>query len=57
MVSHESWIVITSGPSGTGNGQLVFSVESNQPTTPRTGTLTIPGRTFTVTQAASASSP
>jgi glucose/arabinose dehydrogenase len=57
MVSHESWIIITSGPSGTGNGQVVFSVASNQATTPRTGTLTIPGRTFTVTQAAGASSP
>ena len=57
MVSHDSWITITSGPSGTGNGQVVFSVAPNQTTTPRTGTLTIPGRTFTVTQAAGASSP
>ena len=52
-----AWITITSGPSGTGNGQVVFSVAPNQATTPRTGTLTIPGRTFTVTQAAGASSP
>ena len=57
VVSHDSWITITSGPSGTGNGQVVFSVAPNQTTTPRTGTLTIPGRTFTVTQAAGASSP
>lgn len=52
-----SWIVITSGQSGTGNGQFVFSVESNPATTPRTGILTIQGRTFTVTQAAGAPSP
>jgi len=57
MVSHDSWITITSSPSGTGNGQVVFSVAPNQATNPRTGTLTIPGRTFTVTQAAGASSP
>ena len=57
MVSPDSWITITSAPSGTGNGQVVFSVAPNQATTPRTGTLTIPGRTFTVTQAAGASSP
>jgi hypothetical protein len=57
MVSHDLWITITSSPSGTGNGQVVFSVAPNQATTPRTGTLTIPGRTFTVTQAAGASSP
>jgi hypothetical protein len=57
MVSHDSWITITSSPSGTGNGQVVFSVAPNQAAAPRTGTLTIPGRTFTVTQAAGASPP
>jgi hypothetical protein len=57
MISHASWITITSGPSGSGNGQVVFSVAANQAATPRTGTLTIPGRTFTVTQAAGAPSP
>ena len=36
-------------------GRLLGSAEPA--TTPRTGTLTIPGRTFTVTQAAGASSP
>ena len=57
MASHDSWITVTSGQSGTGNGQVVFSVASNTAATPRTGTITIPGRTFTVTQFAGASSP
>jgi BACON domain-containing protein/all-beta uncharacterized protein len=57
VVSHEPWITVTSGQSGTGNGQIVFSVASNPTGAPRTGTLTIPGRTFTVSQAAGAPSP
>ena len=58
VVSHASWITITSAQSGTGNGQVLFSVSPNQAgAAPRTGTLTVPGRTFTVTQAAGASSP
>ena len=56
--SDAPWITITSGQSGIGNGQIVFSVSSNQASaTSRTGTLTIPGRTYTVTQAAGAPSP
>ena len=58
VISDAPWITITSGQSGIGNGQIVFSVSSNQASaTPRTGTLKIPGRTFTVTQAAGAPSP
>ena len=48
--SNDDWITITSGSSGTGNGQVVFRVAAN-PGRARTGTLTIAGRTFTVNQA------
>jgi len=50
--SHDPWITVTSGAARTGNGQVVFRVTSNHETTAtRVGTLTIAGRTFTVTQA------
>jgi hypothetical protein len=50
--SNDSWITLTSSPSGHGNGQVGFSVAPNFASTdPRRGTLTIAGRTFTVTQA------
>src|SRR6185295_17186005 len=45
-----SWITITSGSSGTGNGTVQFAVAST--TGPaRSATLIIAGRTFTVSQA------
>jgi hypothetical protein len=50
-VSNASFITITSGASGTGNGTVGYSVAANVATTSRTGTLTIAGQTFTVTQA------
>ena len=46
-----TWLTVTSGSSGTGNGTVGFAVSANLTTTPRTGTLTIAGQTFTVTQA------
>jgi len=48
--SNVGWIIITSGGSGSGNGAVSFSVAPN-PGGPRTGTLSVAGRTFTVTQA------
>jgi hypothetical protein len=51
-VSNASFITVTSGASGTGNGATGFSIQANPTTSSRTGTLTIAGRTFTVTQAA-----
>ncbi|HJW87015.1 MAG TPA: BACON domain-containing carbohydrate-binding protein [Candidatus Brocadiaceae bacterium] len=45
-----TWITVTSGSSGTGNGTVVYSVSANTGTSPRTGTMTIAGQTFTVTQ-------
>jgi glucose/arabinose dehydrogenase len=48
-VSNASWITITGGSSGLGNGTVSYSVAAN--TGPqRTGTMTIAGKTFTVTQ-------
>ena len=44
-----SWITTTS--SGTGNGTATFTVAANAGAKSRTGTLTIAGRTHTVTQA------
>lgn len=52
--SHASWITVTSGAAGAGGGSVGFSVAANTSTTNRTGTLTIAGATFTVTQGAAA---
>lgn len=49
--SNAGWITIVSGKSGTGNGTVTYSVSMNTSFTSRTGTLTIGGQTFTVTQA------
>jgi uncharacterized protein (TIGR03437 family) len=50
-VSNAAFISITGGASGTGSGPVNFTVAANPGTTTRTGTLTIAGQTFTVTQA------
>jgi Zn-dependent metalloprotease len=50
-VSNAAFITITAGASGTGSGTVSYSVASNASTASRTGTLTIAGQTFTVTQA------
>ena len=49
--SNDAWITITSGASGSGNGSVGYSMAANSEASPRTGTLTIAGQTFTVTQA------
>jgi len=49
-VSNDSFITITAGSSGTGNGTVSYTVAPN--TTARTGTMTIAGETYSVTQAA-----
>jgi uncharacterized protein (TIGR03437 family) len=48
--SGASWITTTSGSSGSGNGTVNYSVAANTGTASRTGTLTIRGNTFTLTQ-------
>ncbi len=55
--SNFSWVHITSGASGTGNGTVQYSVDANGSDADRTGTFTVAGQTFTVNQAAAACSP
>ncbi len=50
--SDASWITITSGSGGNGNGTVNYSVSSYSGTSQRTGTMTIAGQPFTVTQGA-----
>jgi hypothetical protein len=51
-VSNDPWIVIEQGGSGDGPGTVTLEIESNSGAA-RTGTATIAGDTYTVTQAAS----
>ncbi len=51
-VSNVNWITITSGASGTGSGAVGYSVQANNTGQQRTGTITVAGRTVTITQAA-----
>jgi hypothetical protein len=48
--SNNSWIHVTGGSSGNGPGTVSYSVDANSGGA-RTGTVTIAGRTFTVSQA------
>jgi uncharacterized protein (TIGR03437 family) len=52
--SNASWITITSGSSGNGSGTVGYSVTANTNTSSRTGTLTIAGQTFTISQSGAA---
>jgi hypothetical protein len=47
--SNDSWITVTSGTIGNGNGTVGFTVLANQSNV-RNGTLTIAGQTLTVQQ-------
>ena len=49
--SNTNWIRVTSGGNSSGSGQISYTVTRNSRPTARTGTLTIGGWTFTVTQA------
>ncbi len=49
--SGASWITITSGSSGTGSGNVGFSIAANSLGSARSGTLTVAGQTYFVTQA------
>ncbi|MGH9443344.1 MAG: BACON domain-containing protein [Thermoanaerobaculia bacterium] len=55
--SNSSWIEITSGSSGTGIGTLGYFVAANGDGIQRTGTMTVAGQAFTVTQAGASASP
>jgi hypothetical protein len=56
-----SWITITAGASGIGNGTVpgtvLYSVDANDTSSDRTGSMTIAGLTFEVTQAYVSISP
>ena len=53
--SNAAWVTVTSGSSGTGSGTVGYSVTANSGTAERTGTLTIAGQSFMVTQAGTSS--
>ncbi len=53
--SNATWINVTSGSPGTGNGPVGYSVDANASVSPRVGTMTIAGQTFTVQQSGSGS--
>lgn len=55
-VSNATWIVITGGAAGTGDGTVSYEVAENEGGAPRTGTVMIAGERFTVQQAAGESS-
>ena len=50
-LSDASWITITGGGTGSGNGTVSYIVAANNATTSRSGRLTIAGKTVTVNQA------
>ncbi|MBK9313320.1 MAG: hypothetical protein IPM55_03565 [Acidobacteria bacterium] len=50
VVNSNTWITITGGSSGSGNGTVSYTVAPNQAAAARGGILTIGGQTFTVNQ-------
>ncbi|MCC7342989.1 MAG: hypothetical protein IT170_18045 [Bryobacterales bacterium] len=55
--SNDAWISVTNGPNYTGNAGVNYTVAANASNDPRTGTVTIAGQTFTVTQAGADDEP
>jgi hypothetical protein len=53
--ANQSWVSVTSGASGNGNGTVAYTVAPNTTTASRTATLTVAGRAVTLTQAAGCS--
>ena len=49
--STASWLTVTSGASGNGNGTVGYSFASNSTPSPRAAAITVGGATFAVTQA------
>ena len=50
--NNTGWLSVTSGANGSGTGSVGFSASANPSTSSRSGSLTVGGQTFTVTQAA-----
>jgi uncharacterized protein (TIGR03437 family) len=55
--SNSSFITITSGSTGSGNGIVTFTVAANPLTSQRSGTILISGRAFSVLQSATQPNP
>jgi hypothetical protein len=53
-VSNVDWITVFYGESGFGNGKVYYRAEPNNGTSTRTGTLTIAGKTVSISQAGAA---
>jgi hypothetical protein len=51
-VSHANWISVISGINQNGSGQAQLSIQVNPSEAPRTGTVTVAGKTITINQAA-----
>jgi hypothetical protein len=47
---HDSWLAITAGASGTGNGTVQYTFSANSDRKNRTGTISIADQNFAVTQ-------
>src|SRR6185295_8642218 len=54
--SGATWISITAGGSGSGNGQVSFSVAANNATNDRTGIITVAGQNVSVAQSGASGS-
>lgn len=52
--SSATWIKVTGGLTGSGSGKVSYEVAANTLSTSRTGTLSIGGQSYTITQAAAA---
>ncbi len=52
--SNAPWITVAAGASGSGNGTVSLTVAANPDSSPRSGTVTVAGQTFTVNQDAAA---
>ncbi len=50
-----SWMTVTSPTSGKGNALVIFKVDPNTSTSPRSGTVTVAGLTYTLGQSGGAS--
>ena len=46
-----SWVAVTGGSPGTGTGSVAYSVERNRDVSPRTATIAVDERRFTINQA------
>ncbi|HTF37712.1 MAG TPA: BACON domain-containing carbohydrate-binding protein [Blastocatellia bacterium] len=50
VMSNDGWVIITSAASATGSATITFEVKENMSDMPRTGTLTVAGQFFIVSQ-------